>query len=390
MLKSAGTSTKGETRAVNTFLSPNQEALQEQYGTFANEVVAPVAADLASHKACLREFLQSLGQKGYMGISVPREYGGQGQSFLASVLFVEALGEHEAGLGLTLASHQAVIEVLKKFGTDTQKSRYLPLLARGEVLGTLAFTEEQAGTDVFAVRTEATASGDGFDLEGQKVYVVNGEIAGLHLVLAKAEGGLGLFLVDTADNSSVKAGLNRSRMGLKSARANDVKYNATKVSRESQLAQSKNAEAVTSFANDVAKVVISAAAIGLLRSCLKLSVEHARKREQFGTNIGQFQGIQWKLADMLTESAGAELQVHRAAWALEEESEKFATYAAMSKLLASKVAKVQTGEAIQVLGAAGLSEDLPLERFYRDAKAMEICLGTSEAQKIQLVTELRI
>lgn len=232
---------------MNTFLSPNQEALQEQYGTFANEVVAPVAADLASHKACLREFLQNLGQKGYMGISVPREYGGQGQSFLASVLFVEALGEHEAGLGLTLASHQAVIEVLKKFGTDTQKSRYLPLLARGEVLGTLAFTEEQAGTDVFAVRTEARANGDGFDLDGQKVYVVNGEIAGLHLVLARAEAGLGLFLVDTGENGSVKAGLNRSRMGLKSARANDVKYNAAKVSREAQLAQGKNAETVTSL-----------------------------------------------------------------------------------------------------------------------------------------------
>lgn len=375
---------------MNTFLSPNQEALQQQYGAFANEVVAPIAADLASHKACMRDFLQTLGQKGYMGISVPREYGGQGQSFLASVLFVEALGEHEAGLGLTLASHQAVIEVLKKFGTDTQKSRYLPLLARGEVLGTLAFSEEQAGTDVFAVKTTATTNGDRIELTGKKVYVVNGEMAGLHLVLAKSEAELGLFLVDTTENSSVRAGLNRTRMGLKSARANDVDYNGVSVSSEARLTGGGSAEAMTSFANDVAKVVISAAAIGVLRTCLTLSVEHARKREQFGTNIGQFQGIQWKLADMLTESVGAELQVHRAAWALEEETDKFATYAAMSKVLASKVAKVQTGEAIQVLGAAGLSEDLPLERFYRDAKAMEICLGTSEAQKIQLVTELRI
>lgn len=375
---------------MNTFLSPNEEALQQQYVAFANEVVAPIAADLASHKACMREFLQTLGQKGYMGISVPREYGGQGQSFLASVLFVEALGEHEAGLGLTLASHQAVIEVLKKFGTDTQKSRYLPLLARGEVLGTLAFSEEQAGTDVFAVKTTASTSGDRIELTGKKVYVVNGEMAGLHLVLAKSEAELGLFLVDTTENSSVRAGLNRTRMGLKSARANDVDYNGVSVSSEARLTGGISAEAMTSFANDVAKVVISAAAIGVLRTCLTLSVEHARKREQFGTNIGQFQGIQWKLADMLTESVGAELQVHRAAWALEEETDKFATYAAMSKVLASKVAKVQTGEAIQVLGAAGLSEDLPLERFYRDAKAMEICLGTSEAQKIQLVTELRI
>lgn len=375
---------------MNTFLSPSQEALQQQYAKFASEVAAPLAGDLESHKACLRDFLQNLGQKGYMGIAVPREYGGQGQNFLASVLFVEALGEYEAGLGLTLASHQAVIEVLKKFGTDTQKSRYLPLLARGEVTGTLAFTEEKAGTDVFAVQTEAKASGENFEIRGKKVFVVNGEVASLHLVLAKSEAGFGLYLVDTGENGSVKVGANRSRMGLKSARANDVEYNGAKVSKEAVVAQGKDAQVVAAFANDVAKVVLSAAAVGLLKTCLKLSVEHARTREQFGTNIGQFQGIQWKLADMVTESTGAELQVHRAAWALEEESDKFATYAAMSKSLASKVARFHSGEAIQVLGAAGLSEELPLERFYRDAKAMEICLGTSEAQKIQLVTELRI
>ena len=375
---------------MNTFLSPTQEALQQQYRTFASETVSPLAADLESHKICLRDFLQTLGQKGYLGISVPREYGGQGQTFLQSVLFVEALCQYEAGLGLTLASYQAVIEVLKKFGTDKQKSRYLPLLSRGEVLGTLAFTEENAGTDMFAVSSTLQADGDGFQLHGKKVFVVNGEMSGLHLVLAKTENALGLFLVDTAENPAVEVGANRSRMGLKSARANNVEYKGTKVSRDAQVSGGKSVEFMAEFAMDVAKVVLSGAAVGLLRTCLEMAVEHARTRQQFGTNIGQFQGIQWKLADMVTESSGAELQVCRAAWALEEEPEKFATYAAMCKWFAAKVARFHSGEAIQVLGAAGLSEELPLERFYRDAKAMEICLGTSEAQKIQLVSELAI
>lgn len=375
---------------MNTFLSPAQEAQHQQFKAFAKDTVAPLAVDLESHKACLRDFLQDLGQKGYLGIAVPREYGGQGQSFLHSVLFVNAVSEYEAGLGLTLASHFAVVEVLKKFGSDTLKSRYLPLLARGEVFGTLAFSEENAGTDVFAVVTKAESTGDGVQLHGKKTLVVNGELCGLHLVLARGEGTSGLYLVDTAENGAISFGVHRSLMGLKSAYKNDVELNGVKVSADCVVATGKQAEAVTSFAMDVAKVVLSAAAVGLLQTCLELSVQHARKREQFGTNIGQFQGIQWKLADMVTETSGAELQVLRAAWALEDEPEKFPTYAAMAKWFATKVARVHTGEAIQVTGAAGLSEDLPLERFYRDAKAMEICLGTSEAQKIQLVAELQV
>lgn len=375
---------------MNTFLSPTQEALQQQYRKFASENVAPVAEDLESHKICLREFLQNPGQSGYLGISVPREYGGQGQSFLQSILFAEAVCEYEAGLGLTLAVHQAVIEVLKKFGTDTQKSRYLPLLSRGEVLGTLAFSEERAGTDMFAVETTATPAGEGFELKGKKTLVVNGELAGLQLVLARTDKGVGVFLVDGAENGAVVAGPNKARMGLKSARANDVQLNGVKVPSGAQIVAEEGPELVAAFAMDVAKTVLSAAAVGLTRRCLDLAVEHARTREQFGTTIGQFQGIQWKLADMVTEMTGASLQVYRAAWSLEEEPAQFATNAAMSKWFASKVARFHSGEAIQVTGAAGLSEDMPLERFYRDAKSMEIYLGTSEGQKIQLVTELRI
>ena len=141
---------------------------------------------------------------------------------------------------------------------------------------------------------------------------------------------------------------------------------------------------------DCAKVILAASAVGLTFGAMERALEHARNREQFGTKISQFQGIQWKLADMGTEAEGARLQVYRAAWSLDAEPDKLSTYAAMCKWNAAKVARQHSGEALQVMGARGLLEDEPLEKFYRDAKAMEICMGTSEAQKVQLVEALKI
>lgn len=379
---------------MNTFLSSAQEAIKEKYLAFANESVAPLVKGLETHSVCLKDFLQNLGQKGYLGIAVPREYGGQGNPFTFCSLFVESISRHEPGLGLSLANHYALIEVLKKYGTDTQKSRYLPLLSRGELLGTLAFSEETAGTDFRAVQTTLTKSGDGFELSGKKVWVVNGKISGLALVLSKNLEGekdrLATLLVDCSEESVKHCSEDKGRLGLRSALANNIEFSAAKLNGEALLKAGVAADLIATFAMDVAKVILAAAAVGLTTRALELAVEHARSRQQFGTNIGQFQGVQWKLADIFTECEGARLQVMRAAWSLESEPEKFSTYAAMCKWFASRVARHHSGEALQVMGAAGLSEDCAMEKFYRDAKAMEICLGTSEAQKMQLVELLEI
>ncbi len=379
---------------MNTFLSSAQEAVKEKYVAFAAEHVAPIVKGLESHSVCLKEFLQNLGQNGYLAISVPREYGGQGNPFLYCVLFVEALGLYEPGLGLSLANHFALIEVLKKYGTETQKSRYLPLLARGELLGTLAFSEETAGTDFRAVQSTLKRDGESFILDGKKVWVVNGELNALALVLSKNVEGesdpLALTIVDCTEKTQT-CGADIPRLGLRSAYTNNVELKATKVNADCKVASTtEKADQIASYAMDVAKVVLAAAAVGLTFGAMQKAVEHARSREQFGATIGQFQGIQWKLADMSTEGEGARLQVYRAAWAIEGETQKFSTYAAMSKSFAARVARQHSGEALQVMGAAGLMEDNPVEKFYRDAKAMEICLGTSEAQKLQLVDLLEI
>jgi alkylation response protein AidB-like acyl-CoA dehydrogenase len=377
---------------VNTHLSSEQASIKEKYHAFAREHVAPQVRGLESHSVCLKEFIQQLAQNGYLGISAPKEYGGQGQPFLFSALFAEAVGTQEPGLGLTLANHYAFIEVLKKYGTDTQKSRYLPLLSRGEALGTVAFSEEQAGTDYTAVGSVLSKEGDGFAFNGKKAWVVNGQLAGLALVLCKNVEGesdsLAVCVIDCTDNEK-ECGPNIGRMGLKSAYVNHVEFKNRKLSSDARLSGA-NAEKIAAYALDVAKVILAASAVGLTFAALERALEHARNREQFGTKISQFQGIQWKLADMGTEAEGARMQLYRAAWSLDSEPEKLSTYAPMCKWYAAKVARQHSGEALQVMGASGLLEDEPLEKFYRDAKAMEICLGTSEAQKVQLVEALKI
>lgn len=376
-----------------TILSSAQQAQKETYLGFALEHLAPIAKSIEERQSSLKEFLQKAGQKGYLGITVPKEYGGQGFPFLYAVMLAEALGQHEPGLGLTLASHVAVAELLNKFGSDSQKSRYLPLLARGECLGSLAFTEASAGSDFQAVQSKVRLEKGNPQLTGVKTWVVNADISGLLVVLARNEANLVMHLVDMAPASTIKVSADKQKLGLRSAATNDVEFAAHPLQADSLIGAGNSDEAVNEqvlFALDLAKVIVAAAAVGLVQGALDVAATHARGREQFGEPIANFQAIQWKLADISAESRAARLLTYRAAWSKDESPEEFRRDAAMCKSFATKTARNHSGEALQILGAAGLSSDSPLERFYRDAKVMEVCEGTSEYQKVLLTQELGI
>lgn len=375
---------------MNTFLSSSQEAVREQYSKFAAQEIQPIAVDLEKGKTSLKEFLQRLGQTGFLGLTIPKEYGGTGGTFLDQILFIEAVGEHEAGVAFALSAHIQVVELLKRYGSDTQKSRYLPLLARGEAIGSLCLNEEKAGSDFSSVETVVKPGVDGYTLSGQKIWVVNGKIASLLIVSAKdtETGKLTLWLLDSSNQSGLKMSPGVKKLGLRSASVDQFEFLNTSLT-DANLLEGDGKEQVD-FALDTAKVVMAAAAVGLVHGATKLAVEHARTREQFGKTIGHFQGIQWKLADISTDHAAARLMTLRAAWAFDESKEEFRNYASMAKLIASKTARFQSGEALQVMGAAGLNEDTPMERFYRDAKMMEICQGTSEMQKVIIADELKV
>lgn len=374
---------------MNTLLSSAQQAQLEQFRSYARQHLAPIVDNLVTREAPLKEFLQKLGQQGFLGLNVPKEFGGTGANLLDTVLLVESLAELEPGLGLSIGSHVAVIETLKKFATDKQKAKYLPLLARGEIFATTAFSEQNAGTDFEAV--ECTAGGaDEAVINGVKKWVVTGDFAALFLVLVKsANGELVVLLADRPETGSTfKFALDHKLIGLRSAYVNDVEFSGLTVPAENKL--QGNGKDVALYAMDVAKVVLAAAGVGLIDGATNIALDHARARSQFGTTIGQFQGVQWKLADMECERNAARLLVYRAAVSIEEAPEQFRGYSSMCKWYAARAARLHSGEALQILGASGLEESNPIGRLYYDGKAIEIAQGTSEFQKMLLVKELNI
>lgn len=375
---------------MNTFLSSSQEALKEQYEKYAAEEIQPAAQDLEQGRTSLKEFLQKLGQTGFLGLAIAKEYGGASGSFLEQSLFVEAACEYEAGLGLALSAHFQVVELLKRYGDDRQKSRYLPLLARGEAVGAFCLNEEKAGSDYSLIEAEASTKKESPRLNGKKLWVVNGNIATVLVVAAKDEetGKLSLWLVDANDSKTIKVTAGARKLGLRSASTDQIEFVDAKLAEGSKL-EGDGKEQIE-FALDVAKTILAMASIGMSQGAMKLAVEHAKTRQQFGKNIGAFQGIQWKLADMSADVSAARMLALRAAWAFDDSKEEFRKFAAMAKLLSSKAARLHTGEAIQVMGASGIVEDCPTERFYRDAKMMEICQGTSELQKVIIADELKV
>lgn len=377
---------------MNTFLSTSQVALFEDYKKFVASEIEPQVNELEGDVAVVKKIFEVLGQKGYLGIAIPKEYGGCGEPFINLTLFIQALGQLDAGLAVSVATHTAAAELISTAGTDTQKSRHLPLLARGECIGTIAFTEECAGSDYKALEALAKKAGEGFELTSEKTWVVNGEFADLAVVTAKMEGqdSISLFLAELKSASSLQISEDIKKLGLRSARTNNISFKAHKMDSSSLLGEDEKAcrEEVLLGCMDFTKVLVASTCVGLMDSAIQYSVERARSREQFGKNIGKFQAIQWKLADMSSESAASRLMTYRAAWSKDEAPEEFRKNAAMCKYYASRVAQVHSSEAVQIFGALGVSCDQPMEKFYRDSKVMEICEGTSEIQKNIVASEI--
>lgn len=375
---------------MNTFLSTSQKALQEQYIKFVEGVITPQAQDLDNGKACLKEVMSKFAQAGYLGITIPKEFGGQGGTLLDLVLLSEAVAEQAAGLSVALASHYSVVATLLKAGSDSQKSRYLPLLARGEMFGAQAFSEENAGSDLNAVETTFTADGSAFKLSGVKTWVVNAGLPALFAVLGHdKDNKLVCFIVDNSEASAIHVSERKAIMGFHSASIADVTFKDFAVPADNQLVCDCALDLVNS-ALDVSKTVVAGAAIGLAQKALLLSADRANGRVQFGAPIAKNQGVQWKLADLSTESSAARLLTYRAAWAQTAEADKFAQFAAMAKLFASRVVRFYSGEAVQIFGMLGASSESPIERIYRDAKLTELFEGTSDLQKVIIKEKLGV
>jgi alkylation response protein AidB-like acyl-CoA dehydrogenase len=292
---------------------------------------------------------------------------------------------------VTVAVHTSAATLpLLAFGTDEQRARFVPPLARGEQLGAFALTEPGSGSDAGSLRTAATAHGDEWVIAGSKQWITNGSRAGTFLVFARTEAGtagargVSCFVLDAAH---VKITREEEKLGLNSSTTSDIAIEGARVGRDRLLHEEDRGFRVAMATLDGGRIGIAAQALGIAQAAYDVASAYAQEREQFGRRIGDFQAIQWKLADMATEIDAARLLTYRAAW-LKQQGRPHSVEGAKAKLNASEMARRQTAEAIQILGGYGYTKEFPVERYYRDAKITEIYEGTSEIQRLVIARSI--
>jgi alkylation response protein AidB-like acyl-CoA dehydrogenase len=366
-------------------LSDEQRELKDRTVEFADREVAPRAADLDREDRVPFETLAKMSDAGFMGLCVPEEYGGSGADFLSYCLLIEELSRADAGVGVTLAVHTSAGTIpIVMFGTEEQKARWVPPLARGERIGCFALTEPETGSDASAIGTRAERVDGGYRVFGHKQWVTNGRIAGTMILFARVEGGardgVTAFVV-SMDAGGISFGAHAQKMGVISATTDDVLFDEVFVPEEDRLGEEGKGLRVALGTLDTGRIGIAAQALGIAEAAFRYATHYAAQRITFGKPIAEHQAIAFKLADMQTKIRAARLLVYEAAW-MKGKGERHTEAGARAKLYASQVANEVTYEAVQVLGGRGYMKDHPVERYYRDARVTEIYEGTSEIQRL--------
>ena len=370
------------------------------------------------------EEIKKLAELGCCGMMIPEEWGGPGLDTLSYVLMLEEVARVDAAMATSLSVTNSAAQVpLVKFGTEDQKKKYLRRLATGEILGSFCLTEPAAGSDAAGIQARAVAieragsglgartsappgltpgaawggaplgtpKGDVYRLNGTKTWVSNGHVAGLFIVFAKTDpeaGGKGItaFLVEPGF-PGFKVGRHEDKMGQRSTPAVEILLNDCEVPRENRLGEEGQGLKIALSALDGGRIGIAAQALGLAQGALDESVKHAKARRAFGRAIGEFQAIQWMLADMQTEIEAARGLAYYAAW-LKDSGGRMGAAASKAKLYASEMVNRVAAKAVQIHGSVGYSRETDVERMYRDARVVTIYEGTSEVQRMIIARDL--
>jgi alkylation response protein AidB-like acyl-CoA dehydrogenase len=359
-----------------------QKGIKQRAADFADREVAPHAAELDREDRVPFGTLGKLSEMGFMGLCVPEEYGGAGLDFLSYCLLIEELSRADAGVGVTLAVHTSAGTLpILLFGTEEQKAKWVPPLARGEKVGSFALTEPTTGSDAAAIETRAEKVGGGYRVSGHKQWITNGRIAGNTILFARAPEGVTAFVVPM-DAGGISFGKHAKKMGVVSATTDDVVLDGVFVPEEDRLGKEGRGLRVALGTLDPGRIGIAAQAVGIAEAAFRHAAGYAARRTTFGKPIGEHQAIAFKLADMQTKIRAARLLVHEAAW-MKDGGMRVTEAGARAKLYASQVANEVTNDALQVLGGYGyMKDESPIERYYRDARVTEIYEGTSEIQRL--------
>jgi len=372
-------------------LTADQRGIQGLTRELAEAEIVPNATSWDRSHRFPDELYPKLAELGLMGACIPEEYGGAGADFLSYILVLEELSRADAGVGVTVAVHTSATTLpILTFGTDEQKSRFVPPLARGEQLGAFALTESGSGSDAGSLRTVAEQEGEEWVITGSKQWITNGSRAGTFVLFARTDPatagarGISCFVLSA---EHVRVTREEEKLGLNSSTTSDLAIEGARAGRDRLLHEEGRGFRIAMATLDGGRIGIAAQALGIAQAAYDVARRYAHEREQFGRRIGDFQAIQWKLADMATEIDAARLLTYRAAW-LKQEGRPHTAEGAKAKLYASEMARRQTAEAIQILGGYGYTKEYPVERFYRDAKITEIYEGTSEIQRLVIARSI--
>ncbi|MDQ7859520.1 MAG: acyl-CoA dehydrogenase family protein [Armatimonadota bacterium] len=378
---------------MNFALTPAQREVQERARRFAIEEVAPIARAMDERGEFPRHLVPRMGALGLLGGPLAPEYGGSGMDYQSFALVYEELGRVDASVRGFLAVHAGLVALcIRDWGTEEQKRRYLPRLARGEWIGCYALTEPGAGSDAASLETTATPDGDGYVLRGEKIWITNGGVADLAIVFATRDPsarhrGICAFLVETPTPGLRREPMPGRELGHRAADHARLVFEDCRVPAAAMLGAPGQGFAVAMSALDHGRLGVAAGAVGVAAACLDACVAFARTRRQFGRRIGDFQMIQAHLADMAADVDAARLLVYRAAW-MRDQGMPATRETSIAKLFATEVAARAAGDAVLIHGGRGYSNEYPVERHYRDIKGLQIYEGTSHIQRIIIARDL--
>ncbi|MGB9673697.1 MAG: acyl-CoA dehydrogenase [Anaerolineales bacterium] len=371
-------------------LTDEHEMIRQTARDFARKEIAPLAAEFDESGEFPKETIRKMGEMGFMGIEVPEEYGGAGMDTLAYVLALEEISKADAAHGTIMSVNNSLFCYgILKYGSEEQKQKFVRPVASGKAIGAYSLTEPMSGSDAGTMRSRAERHGDVYILNGRKSWVTSGPVADYVVVFCltepeKKHHGISAFIVDAHSPGFVR-GKKEPKLGIRASATSELVFEDCKVPLENRLGEEGEGFKIAMAVLDAGRIGIAAQSLGIAEAAYEASLQYATEREAFGHKIGEFEGISFKLADMKTRIEAARLLTYNAALAKERSKktgERFTLEASMAKLFASETAMFVAHAAVQIHGGMGYSRELPIERYFRDAKITEIYEGTSEIQRM--------
>jgi alkylation response protein AidB-like acyl-CoA dehydrogenase len=383
-------------------LTDEQQQLQRTVRDFAQSEIAPHVMEWDEASRFPSELIPKLAELGLLGIIFPENYGGAGLGYIEYAIAIEELARVDGSVALIVAAHNSLCtNHIYKFGTEAQRQKYVVPLAQGKKLGCWSLTEPEAGSDAGGTRTTATrargGAGAGWVLNGAKTFTTNGHYADVCVAMAvtdreKRRHGISAFIIEKG-TPGFRPGKKENKLGMRASDTSEVVFSDCRVPEENLLGKQGDGFVNSLQVLDGGRISIAALALGMAQGAAGAATKYAQERKQFGKLIGEFEAIQFKLADMVTEISAAQMLVYHAAWLADKSNAngggiRFTRESSMAKLYASEAAVRVANEAVQIFGGYGFIKDYPAEKFYRDVKLCTIGEGTSEIQRLVIARHL--